>query len=149
MNPVGPYTFEIGDTSNLSAYNSGGYAVQVKQPKMMCFVSACTVLPLVSPLSSDVLCGSERPADRPATAGLCHLRFRQDGQNGTAPYWLPSLACLPRPLQFLPSSREQGWPHVQWQCNGADTFAACLGARHTAACHCRGDQPSIFRTGDN
>lgn len=36
---LGPYTFSIGDTSNLSEYVRGGYATQVKVPKTVNFVS--------------------------------------------------------------------------------------------------------------
>ena len=36
---LGPYTFSIGDTSNLSEYVRGGYASQVKVPKTVNFVS--------------------------------------------------------------------------------------------------------------
>ena len=35
----GPYTFSIGDTSGLSNYVSGGYAIQCKIPKTLKFVS--------------------------------------------------------------------------------------------------------------
>jgi ubiquitin-activating enzyme E1 len=35
---TGPYTFKIGDTSNLSAYQIGGIFTQVKQPKAYRFV---------------------------------------------------------------------------------------------------------------
>lgn len=35
---LGPYTFSIGDTSNLSDYVSGGLFHQVKQPKTLKFV---------------------------------------------------------------------------------------------------------------
>lgn len=34
----GPYTFSIGDTSELSDYVSGGYAIQCKMPKTLNFV---------------------------------------------------------------------------------------------------------------
>lgn len=34
----GPYTFAIGDTSNLSEYKSGGIFTQVKMPKVLEFV---------------------------------------------------------------------------------------------------------------
>ena len=34
----GPYTFAIGDTSNLSEYKSGGIFTQVKMPKILEFV---------------------------------------------------------------------------------------------------------------
>ena len=43
----GPYTFSIGDTSGLSDYISGGYAVQCKMPKTLDFVRIkqfCSVL---------------------------------------------------------------------------------------------------------
>ncbi|KAF4526242.1 hypothetical protein B566_EDAN001927, partial [Ephemera danica] len=36
---MGPYTFAIGDTSKLSAYTGGGVAIQVKQPKILKFLS--------------------------------------------------------------------------------------------------------------
>jgi len=36
---AGPYTFSIGDTSNLSDYVSGGIFTQVKMPKVIKFVS--------------------------------------------------------------------------------------------------------------
>ena len=35
----GPYTFSIGDTSNLSDYKAGGVFTQVKIPKILNFVS--------------------------------------------------------------------------------------------------------------
>jgi ubiquitin-activating enzyme E1 len=35
----GPYTFTIGDTSNFSAYKTGGIFTQVKMPKTIKFVS--------------------------------------------------------------------------------------------------------------
>ena len=35
----GPYTFSIGDTSDLSPYESGGTFTQVKMPKIISFVS--------------------------------------------------------------------------------------------------------------
>jgi ubiquitin-activating enzyme E1 len=35
----GPYTFNIGDTSNYGDYISGGIFTQVKQPKTIQFVS--------------------------------------------------------------------------------------------------------------
>jgi ubiquitin-activating enzyme E1 len=38
----GPYTFSIGDTSNLSEYKSGGIFTQVKMPKVLQFVSTRT-----------------------------------------------------------------------------------------------------------
>lgn len=38
---LGPYTFSIGDTSELSPYVRGGIATQVKQPKILNFVSHC------------------------------------------------------------------------------------------------------------
>lgn len=34
----GPYTFAIGDTSNLGEYKSGGIFTQVKMPKIVQFV---------------------------------------------------------------------------------------------------------------
>ena len=34
----GPYTFSIGDTSNLSDYKTGGIFTQVKMPKIIAFV---------------------------------------------------------------------------------------------------------------
>jgi len=34
----GPYTFSIGDTSNLSDYKTGGIFTQVKMPKIIDFV---------------------------------------------------------------------------------------------------------------
>lgn len=34
----GPYTFAIGDTSNLGEYKSGGIFTQVKMPKILQFV---------------------------------------------------------------------------------------------------------------
>jgi hypothetical protein len=40
----GPYTFTIGDTSNLSDYKTGGIFTQVKMPKIIDFVSACKVM---------------------------------------------------------------------------------------------------------
>ena len=36
---IGPYTFSIGDTSELSDYCGGGIATQVKMPKKFSFVS--------------------------------------------------------------------------------------------------------------
>jgi len=36
---LGPYTFSIGDTTNLSDYVRGGIATQVKTPKTVNFVS--------------------------------------------------------------------------------------------------------------
>ena len=36
----GPYTFSIGDTSNLGDYNTGGIFTQVKMPKILDFVSS-------------------------------------------------------------------------------------------------------------
>ena len=36
----GPYTFTIGDTSNLGDYKAGGIFTQVKMPKILEFVSA-------------------------------------------------------------------------------------------------------------
>lgn len=38
----GPYTFTIGDTSNLGAYKAGGIFTQVKMPKIIPFVSKST-----------------------------------------------------------------------------------------------------------
>lgn len=35
----GPYTFSIGDTSDLSPYKTGGIFQQVKMPKIIQFVS--------------------------------------------------------------------------------------------------------------
>lgn len=35
----GPYTFTIGDTTNLGNYVSGGIFTQVKMPKVVVFVS--------------------------------------------------------------------------------------------------------------
>ena len=40
---LGPFTFSIGDTSNLSPYERGGYASQVKVPKTVNFVSLNSV----------------------------------------------------------------------------------------------------------
>lgn len=36
---VSPYSFSIGDTSEMEPYLHGGIAVQVKTPKMFYFVS--------------------------------------------------------------------------------------------------------------
>jgi ubiquitin-activating enzyme E1 len=36
---LGPYTFSIGDTTGLKDYVRGGYAIQVKVPKTVNFVS--------------------------------------------------------------------------------------------------------------
>lgn len=36
---LGPYTFSIGDTNSLSAYQSGGQFHQVKMPKTLRFKS--------------------------------------------------------------------------------------------------------------
>jgi ubiquitin-activating enzyme E1 len=36
---TGQYTFTIGDTSSFSPYTNGGYVSQVKQPKLLTFVS--------------------------------------------------------------------------------------------------------------
>lgn len=36
----GPYTFSIGDTSNLGNYQTGGIFTQVKMPKILDFVSS-------------------------------------------------------------------------------------------------------------
>ena len=36
---LGPYTFSIGDTSELSTYVRGGIVTQVKMPKTLKFVS--------------------------------------------------------------------------------------------------------------
>lgn len=35
----GPYTFSIGDTSDLGSYKTGGIFTQVKMPKILDFVS--------------------------------------------------------------------------------------------------------------
>jgi ubiquitin-activating enzyme E1 len=40
----GPYTFTIGDTSNLGGYKAGGVFTQVKMPKIIDFVRFFTVL---------------------------------------------------------------------------------------------------------
>lgn len=40
----GPYTFTIGDTSNLGTYEAGGIFTQVKMPKIIDFVSFVTVI---------------------------------------------------------------------------------------------------------
>lgn len=39
MLTLGPYTFSIGNTTDLSAYKSGGLFTQVKMPKILHFVS--------------------------------------------------------------------------------------------------------------
>jgi len=44
---LGPYTFSIGDTSNLSDYVSGGLFHQVKQPKTLKFVSLLILLLII------------------------------------------------------------------------------------------------------
>ena len=36
----GPYTFSIGDTSDLGDYKTGGIFTQVKMPKILDFVSS-------------------------------------------------------------------------------------------------------------
>lgn len=36
---VSPFSFSIGDTTELDPYLHGGIAVQVKTPKTFCFVS--------------------------------------------------------------------------------------------------------------
>ena len=36
----GPYTFSIGDTSDLGEYKTGGIFTQVKMPKILVFVSS-------------------------------------------------------------------------------------------------------------
>lgn len=36
---VSPFSFSIGDTTELEPYLHGGIAVQVKTPKTFCFVS--------------------------------------------------------------------------------------------------------------
>ena len=40
---LGPFTFSIGDTSDLSPYVRGGIAAQVKQPVIVNFVSNSVV----------------------------------------------------------------------------------------------------------
>lgn len=37
--PLGPYTFGVGDTTDLSDYVRGGVATQVNMPKKINFVS--------------------------------------------------------------------------------------------------------------
>jgi ubiquitin-activating enzyme E1 len=39
----GPYTFTIGETSNLGQYKSGGIFTQVKMPKVIKFVRCVLV----------------------------------------------------------------------------------------------------------
>lgn len=46
----GPYTFNIGDTSNLSDYKAGGIFTQVKMPKILTFVSERADTPCWAPL---------------------------------------------------------------------------------------------------
>ena len=36
---IGPYTFSIGDTTDLSDYISGGIVTEVRMPKVLKFVS--------------------------------------------------------------------------------------------------------------
>lgn len=43
----GPYTFTIGDTTNLGDYKSGGIFTQVKMPKVLSFVSYFMNVPLL------------------------------------------------------------------------------------------------------
>ncbi len=40
----GPYTFTIGDTSNLGDYKAGGIFTQVKMPKILEFVRGVVVV---------------------------------------------------------------------------------------------------------
>ena len=47
----GPYTFTIGDTSNLDDYKTGGIFTQVKMPKIIEFV--CSLLDIIlAPLTA-------------------------------------------------------------------------------------------------
>ncbi len=47
---LGPYTFSIGDTTNLSDYIRGGIATQVKTPKTVNFVSFSMIYILIRQL---------------------------------------------------------------------------------------------------
>jgi ubiquitin-activating enzyme E1 len=40
----GPYTFTIGDTTNMQPYKAGGIFTQVKMPKIVEFVRVSTIL---------------------------------------------------------------------------------------------------------
>lgn len=40
----GPYTFTIGDTTNMQPYKAGGIFTQVKMPKIIEFVRVSTIL---------------------------------------------------------------------------------------------------------
>lgn len=53
----GPYTFTMGDTSNLGDYKTGGIFTQVKMPKIIDFVSTSNVMH--SPTNSlvEIYCG--------------------------------------------------------------------------------------------
>jgi ubiquitin-activating enzyme E1 len=47
----GPYTFTIGDTSDLDDYTGGGIFTQVKMPKIIDFVSRFTSFGLITHIS--------------------------------------------------------------------------------------------------
>ncbi|XP_064632231.1 ubiquitin-like modifier-activating enzyme 1 isoform X2 [Lineus longissimus] len=65
---TGPYTFNIGDTSDCSDYVRGGIVTQVKMPKVMKFKSMADSL-----LAPELLMSDFAKFDRP---GLLHIAFQ-------------------------------------------------------------------------
>jgi ubiquitin-activating enzyme E1 len=53
----GPYTFTMGDTSNLGDYKTGGIFTQVKMPKIIDFVSTCKVMHSLTNSLVEIYCG--------------------------------------------------------------------------------------------
>lgn len=65
---LGPYTFSIGDTSNLSEYERGGIATQVKMPQTFKYKSIKKAL-----LEPEILMTDFAKWDRP---GVLHIAFQ-------------------------------------------------------------------------
>lgn len=80
---LGPYTFSIGDTTNLSDYISGGIVTQVKMPKIISFKSLTESMDKPEFLVTDFA-----KFDRPAQL---HVAFR------TLHEYTKQRGCLPRP----------------------------------------------------
>lgn len=79
----GPYTFSIGDTSNLGSYERGGVFTQVKMPKIIEFVSVVILIGCATDDSSEI------SARIPAVTGAFRYRFREIRPTSYAPCRFP------------------------------------------------------------
>jgi ubiquitin-activating enzyme E1 len=89
---LGPYTFSIGDTTNLSDYIRGGIATQVKTPITVNFVSFFSITEI-----------NERLID---ITGIRNNRFRQNGKTSTVAHRFPITLFFERHNRLLKSWNE-------------------------------------------